>query len=172
MGDMDYALSSEDLKKICPDIRVILYPEIPQYSSLDQLFSSGRNRPIALLYEAEPNMGHWVSLIRHGPNQYEFMDPYGLSPDDEFKFIPKDYREISGQMVKHLRGMGKSSDVVMYWSKKPIQGQASHIATCGRWVGLRCRMRQMPLKDFRNMFQDSRYTPDELVTGVTNMFLS
>jgi hypothetical protein len=167
----DYALSSEDLKKICPDISVMLYPEVNRFRSLDQLFSSRRDKPIALLYEEQPSYGHWTALIKHGPGQYEFFDPYAMKPDSELKFIPKEYRMQSGQWDAHLLSLINSAPGTTVWSNKQMQSKSPNIATCGRWVSLRCKFRRMPLQDFRKMFLGTQWSPDQLATGFSNMFL-
>lgn len=169
-----YALSSEDLRKISPDIRIVLYSDIYKYSSLEQLFQSGGNRPIALLYEIQPKYGHWTLLIRHNPGNYEFFDSYGLKPDSELKFIDKGFRSQSDQDHSYLLDfINKASQggADTTYSKKAMQSSNPSIATCGRWIALRARFSNIPLKEFRQILSSTDYSPDKIVTGITNMFL-
>ena len=166
---MDYSLSSDDIRKICPDVRIMTYPKVSGFSSLDQMFGND-NRPIALLYETGPFYGHWVGLMKQGPKKYEFFDPYGIPPDLELKFIKQGYRKESNQDYPYLMDLILKSDGKITTSIKQIQRDNPDIATCGRWVGLRCLARKMPLKEFRDMFFGKGLSPDRLVTELTNKY--
>jgi len=167
---MDYALSSDDLRKICPDLKVLTYPQLTSYGSLEELFGQD-DRPVALLYETSPYYGHWTCLIKHGPGQYEFFDPYALPPDSELFFIDDAYRRESNQEHHHLLNMILDAGGTTIWSMKQVQKDSPNISTCGRWIALRCLARNMPLDMFRRMFGGAEWTPDRLVVGLSDMFL-
>lgn len=166
---MDYSLSSSDLRTICPGLKVLTYPELNKYGTLDQVFSGSRGA-VAVLYMTGPSYGHWTLLLKHGPGEYEFFDPYAMEPDKELKFINPSFRRESGQMG-HLMDLIQDAPGVVRWSWKRMQKESPGINTCGRWVALRALAMNIPLDQFRNMFRSKEASPDQLVVGLSDMFL-
>ena len=56
------------------------YSGLAEYSDLDDLLPKLKDYAI-ILYEEDENIGHWVGLLKYD-NVFEFLDPYGLMPDN------------------------------------------------------------------------------------------
>ena len=64
-------LSDTDLRTILGDCKIITYPELSKYNSIDQLLPNSHDFSIILLLES-PASGHWTCLLRYN-NGYEFL---------------------------------------------------------------------------------------------------
>ena len=73
-------LSESDLRKnLGEDTKILTYPQLATYDTLDQLLPKPYVFCIILLLETQIS-GHWCALIRN-PSQYECFDSYGNAPD-------------------------------------------------------------------------------------------
>ena len=161
---MDRPTSDAEIQAACPGIRTWLYRD------LARLEQEGHfpTLPIAVLYETLPGFGHWVGLLRT-PEGIEHFDPYGLRPDAELKWVPKKYRAAFQADAPHMLRLLSRFDqagVPVNFSEFRLQGRRPNIATCGRWVALRCRNRHMTAEQFAQAVREtakvSRISPDEL----------
>ena len=83
---MNISLSSDDiLKALDSKVKIIQYPDISKYKTIDNLLAP-YNR-VVILYLTTKNYGHWVCIFKNKNNQIEFFDSYGIKPDNELKFI-------------------------------------------------------------------------------------
>jgi hypothetical protein len=140
----DVPTSDIELQVACPGLTVWLYKDLAKRSELPDL-------PIAVLYETQPGFGHWVAILET-PEGLEHFDSYGLKPDAELKFIPKQYREAFMATAPYLaRLLGHDGRNVNYNEYK-LQGEGTN--TCGRWVVARCRNRRMTTDQFAACMQN------------------
>ena len=134
---MNHALSKEEVEQLVGEpIKMVTYPELKNYDSLEELF--GNDNKVLIMYQSEHGpgfkYGHWCCITRNGDNVY-FYDSYGGFIDDQLKHIPRAYRKRTGQIFKEL------SDL-MYHSKykklhyNPYKHQGDDSFTCGRHAGL------------------------------------
>ena len=77
-------LSDEELKVILgKDLKIIMYPDLAKYSSIELLLPNPNDYCIILIVESETKLnisGHWVALLKYdGMNEY--FDPYGNAVD-------------------------------------------------------------------------------------------
>lgn len=157
--------SDEELRRACPGLETWLYKDLARLPRLPRL-------PIAVLYETEPGFGHWVGVLST-PEGIEHFDSYGVRPDDELKWVPKKYRaafmEDSPHMVALLLEAEMRGAAINY-NESPLQGKRPNIATCGRWVALRCRNGHLTSKEFsklvRKKAKEMGMSTDELVVGL------
>lgn len=159
---MDIPLSASDIESAVPEMRVMKYGELEHLGHLPE-------RPFTVLYETSPNYGHWVAVI-DTPEGIEHFDPYGIIPDNEFRWIPKGFRNTTGQNVKHLISMFLSSGLPINYNPHRLQGPKS--STCGRWAILRARMSEFGNDDFvravRTISKKFNVAPDKLVVDATS----
>ena len=72
-------LSETDIKTILGDCKILTYPQLAKYDTLDQLLPRPYDFVIILLLES-PASGHWTALLRYSDG-YEFVDSYGNNVD-------------------------------------------------------------------------------------------
>lgn len=165
---VDRPTSDVELRAACPGLRTWLYRDL---ASLEEE-GGFPELPLAVLYETSPGFGHWVGLLRT-PEGIEHFDSYGLRPDDELKWVPKKYRaafsEDAPYMVRLLTRVEEAGLPVNY-SEFRLQHRRPDIATCGRWVALRCRNTDLTAAEFsravRQTAREAGISTDELVTSL------
>lgn len=165
-GQISY--SEEDMRRLCEGkVRVIPYSQAQQAANIEDLL--GPHGAAIILYETEPNYGHWVAVFEAGPRMLEFFDSYGNPPDTQLKLVPAAFRPQSGQTAPFLSQLikqsGRYSHVI--WNNARLQKTGPGTSTCGRWCALRVCCRNIPLKTFQRWFTGQRLSPDMYVTALT-----
>lgn len=165
-GQISY--SEEDMRRLCEGkVRVIPYSQAKQASSIEDLL--GPHGAVIILYETEPNYGHWVALFTAGDHMLEFFDSYGYPPDSQLKMVPAGFRGNSGQDGPYLSELIKRSGRFTHviYNNVRLQKTGPGTSTCGRWCALRVCCRNIPLKTFQRWFQNQRLSADMYVTALT-----
>lgn len=155
-------LSLEDLRAIVPEASVMKYSALQRYNFLPPT-------PFIVLYETEPNFGHWVAVLET-PEGYEHFDSFGVLPDGELKWCPAWLRHQTGQDVKRLLTMlylqSLSTGKKVNYNNHKLQGERS--MTCGRWCALRIRNWHLSCDEFfrgvKRLCRRSHLSPDQLVS--------
>jgi hypothetical protein len=127
-------------------------------------------RPFAVLYEDADKSGHWTAVIdtrdAAGKPCVEHFDSYGMSPDRQLEFIPREYLEATGQGRPHLARLLLPFDNVAY-SPTRLQYLRPGISTCGRWCIARAASSYMSAEEFARVLKHTakanRTTLDRLV---------
>jgi hypothetical protein len=127
-------------------------------------------RPFALLYEDQERSGHYCCVIDSFDNSgrpvVELFDSYGMGPDRQREFIPKEYLEASGQGKPFLARLLLPFPNVAYSSAR-LQHLRPGISTCGRWVIARAACNYQSAEQFadvmRRTAKSNRTTLDRLV---------
>lgn len=161
------ALSDKEVLKLVEGrANIILYPELHNYSSIDEILEP--YGACFLLYEAQPHFGHWCCLLKthdkKGP-LIEFFDPYGGFPDSQRRYIPELFRKLSHQDVPHLSYLLLKSPYELSYNQYHFQKMKKGVRDCGRWCALRIILRDVPLDQFAYLF-NNRYS-DDLATILT-----
>jgi hypothetical protein len=158
------ALSDSDVLKLVEHkAKILIYSDLSKFKTLDEAL--GKHQAAFLLYESQPDYGHWTVLFRND-DYVEFFDPYGVFPDNELEWIPKHFREISGQMYPQLTALLYYSPYDLEYNEHKFQKHGEGINTCGRWSALRLAFRDVSLKQFAEMFKGKK--SDDLVSILTS----
>ncbi len=81
-----YALSEDDIHTMIPTLKVIAYPDLLQYKTIDEALDE-KGRLMILYLTESPSEGHWVCLLKR-KSTLTYFDPYGkLKPDAESQWI-------------------------------------------------------------------------------------
>ena len=134
----------EILKYLKNSVKIVLYDQIPSFSSVDDFFSP--TDFVIILYGNTKKIGHWVSIQRLDNDTVEFFDSYGHSPDDNFL----------GENVHYLvRLLYQGGIKHVFFNSTSLQYMDKAVSTCGRWVVLRAMFRHIPLNKFiKNVTQN------------------
>ena len=77
-------LSDDELKVILgKEVKMIMYPDLAKYSSIELLLPNPNDYCIILIVESETKFnisGHWCALLKYD-GIYEWFDPYGNDVD-------------------------------------------------------------------------------------------
>lgn len=143
---------------------LVLYPDIKQYRSIDHLL--GPYGAVIILYitgqSGSTVYGHWTCLFRIDNNTLEWFDPYGMKPDQELYMSKIKYPFFLSNLLK------QSHYNIIYSIHRLQSTKNMSISTCGRFVGLRIQLRNIPIKEFARLLTSVRgLTPDNVVTLMT-----
>ncbi len=164
---LSYALSDNDVKALLKGYtKIVPYSDLHKYKSINQLLKPYDSAVI--LYESEPNFGHWVSLIKR-KKSIEFFDPYGFFPDDELKWIKPLIRIQNNADHTYLINLLLTSKIPIEYNNHALQGENPNIQTCGRWSVIRILFKNWNIDKFSQILNsDHNLTGDQIVTQVTN----
>ena len=144
--------------------RVITYHELTDFENLEELLEN--HGSCVILYETHYDVGHWCCLfyVPQHNNVVEFFDPYGAKPDSELKFASYNLKNNKPYLSRLL----DETNLKIIYNKKRLQTWSKHTNTCGRWAGLRVRMKTIPLKQFQDLFLNNQcYKADLWATALT-----
>ena len=132
--------------------KILKYSELENYNTIDELIPDQDDFRILLL-ESEPNVGHWVCLIRKG-DTLEFFDSYGKTHKGELKYIPKFINKMLNQKDDYLTRIMKSSKNPIFSTLK-LQKDNPDVCTCGRHVIARilCSKAGYDLDDYEKLIK-------------------
>lgn len=181
---MERLLTGEEIKQLAgSNTRVILYPELNNCDTIEQLF--GNDDKLIILYitdeEQDSIVGHWVLLTkqnRNGRNIVEFSDSYGMQPDDEIKFNSREKQERFDQKDRSLTrllyefSLGKKNEV--HYNEMKLQKLSKGVNSCGRWVALRAKFYKIPLRHYQKIWKDLKqegYNLDDVAVALTDELL-
>lgn len=163
------ALSNFDLLNIVNGgANIEVYPNLWEVSSIDELLYP--HNACFLLFETEPDFGHWCAIIKYG-NTVEFFDPYSGYPDDVLKHITPEFRMHSNQKYPYLTRLLYECPYKIEFNDHKYQKLSNDISTCGRHCACRVMCKYMNLEqydDFMNaMCNYFNMSPDDIVTLLT-----
>ncbi|HMG14194.1 MAG TPA: hypothetical protein VK590_02035 [Saprospiraceae bacterium] len=160
----DISLSEDDLRRLLPGVKIVSYPDLEKYKSLEELLYP--NDEVIILYlkrlkdgSYDESYGHWVGLFRN-KGIVSFFDSYGGKPDD--------YKQIEPYLSKLLLDYSERKNVPIEYNDHQFQKWEPDIATCGRHTAMRIAFKDLPLKDYIYLFKDTpKFDSDEIVTALT-----
>lgn len=164
---MEYALSEDDIRKLCGDIPILRYPDMIGMETPDDLFKG--HKAVALLFLTEgQNEGHWIAVLDH-PDCYEVFDSFGTAIDGNRRWLSKAHLIEFNQTAPLLSTLlGKGSKPVIH---NTVKLQNDHVDTCGRWIIARILNASTPLHQFVKEMKDDTGTPDQSVTRYIHSLL-
>lgn len=165
------AFYTDEIMKLCDGkVKIVRYQDLYKYKNIDDLLKP--YNACIILIETQENFGHWTALLKYkqdGRWTVEHFDSYGLSPDDELKFVPDSMKRKLGEDHPKLTEFLYKSPYKVVYNKYKLQELKKGVNTCGRWCGLRVVFKDIPLKKFIEAFKNSkRMSPDEWVVALTS----
>lgn len=171
MDKINYSLSSVDMVKLNPGVKIVTYDELSKIDDIDELlYPSGK---LIILYMHNDAGGHWTCLfVRNG--ELHFFCSYGYKPDTkQLDNVPievlKEYDETNSQLC---RMMIKSRYKKLFYNSDKFQASDEDITTCGRWCTIRLYLAEqsdeMFKKQIKKFCNETKLEPDEMVTKLTS----
>ena len=176
----EIALSDGDIKTLIGGgIRVLTYPEIEHYKSINALLA-GQDAVVLLYLTESKTCGHWTAILRHvdstGRVVLEYFDSYGGAPDAPFSWLTHSRREALDQTRAVLAKLLKDSPYPVDYNHARLQEKDDDVNTCGRHVVVRLWHRgerlQPYLRWLLNAAKEGGTTPDGVVTRATSRSLA
>jgi hypothetical protein len=161
-----YSLSNFDITKMIPTLKIVSYPELLKYRTIDEALDE-KGRLMILYLTTDAYTGHWICLLKRG-KKIEFFDPYGnLKPDDQSDWVDENKLEEFDQDTHYLTKLLKECPYKVVYNKFPLQSESRNITTCGRHCATRLYFKHLSLPEYTQMVLDSGLAPDDFVTNFT-----
>ena len=149
---------------------IVAYETLEKVNSLEEILEP--HGCVMLLYQTSKDFGHWVTLFRSDKNNkknLQFFDPYGLKVDQELDINAEFHlRQHNGVRTPHLSALIEKGGYNVKSNTHRLQRFLKDVETCGRHVGFRIRMREMPLdKYIKFLTTNKAYDPDFWVSALT-----
>ena len=161
---ISHGLYGSEIREFLPDIKIINYRQLSKHNNIDDVLGSGN--AVIILYEWVLNSGHWVCLFKDG-NVVEHFDSYGVKPDHELKWTPKEFKKTYYNKIPHLVKLLWQSPYDIRYSHHQLQKESPNVSTCGRWAVLRLILKHLDEDQFAKLFKNKSMSPDYLVTLMT-----
>jgi hypothetical protein len=159
-------ISDALIKQYLPDTDIIMYNQLPQYNSIEDLLPHDKSH-FVLLYQDSPNSGHWTCCLRQ-KNLVEFFDSYGNYPDKDLAWVNDNKRHQLGIDGKYLSKLFDKTKLKVVYNTEPYQAQGRQFATCGRHVIYRLMNIDKPLlkyhKHIKNEIKKQKVPYDAVVS--------
>lgn len=167
-------MSDGAIKEALPNAKIILYNELKNYNSIDQILPHSKSYAI-ILYQNSPNSGHWVGISRPNKNTIEVFDSYGNPIDKPLSWISKNENIKLGIDGPYLTNLLNKSGYNVIHNTTCFQGKNGDISTCGRHACFRIKCmldKNMDLEKYTKMMKNVKNsmnkTFDELVAIMLN----
>lgn len=154
-----HPINGESVLNICNgEANLVTNSELASYNSIDDVL--GKHGASIILYDKKNgSAGHWACIIKQEKDLIEYFDSYGLSIDEPIHFTGGN---------AHLSSLIRESKYRVYFNDYMIQKYKDNINTCGRYVGVRILLRNLPLRSFINLFTKNKsYDSDFWCTCMT-----
>lgn len=169
--DLGYSLSTDDIQKIRPNIKILIYPEFADYETIDEILDEWPS--ICILYLATKEYGHYTLLFRRKDMGIEYFDSMGMTPDNPLIYLDKETKIDLNEDYPYLLRLLYDSGRVIHYNDYRLQSKDPMITTCGRHIICRdiYRNKYQDIDDYvYNMFYKDKLDPDEVVLKITNKF--
>ena len=169
----DHALSDGEIRKLLPGIRIVSYPELKRFRTIEDALDR-EGRVVILFLTRDRRTGHWISVHTTPDGGLESFCSYGMQPDGQGRWLSKSQRIALHEDVPVLSGLlraAKDRGVPITYNHHRFQSSKSGIATCGRHVVVRLLNRHLTLPQYKSFIASAGGTPDEAVTRITNSLL-
>ena len=128
-----HPLSDNELKTILgKDAKIVMYPDLAKYSTLEQLLPNPLDYCIILIVESENKYnisGHWTALLKYN-GIYEYFDPYGNDVDvDLINWMDKKTRVRLHEDKPYLTFLLKGRNYI--YNKVKYEALRKGVNTCG-----------------------------------------
>lgn len=160
-----YSLSSNDLKRLVPGCKIIVYPQLAQTKSVQELLQNRAQCCFILVPLASATSGHWTVLFK-APDGVHFFDPMGVSADAARLFAPQKRRAELHESQPLLMPLLQKAQGPVHINSHDYQKCSPAICTCGRHCCVRVEHRDMTDPDYQQ-WMSTFPSPDAEVSQLT-----
>jgi hypothetical protein len=116
-----------------PGTRVISYSQLLRIKNLDSQLDRG---PLIILLKYMPNYGHWISISKSAPNEYNYFSSYGTKPENDSQFIGKYFYQYNAPkyLLKNYLKNKFNQNYKIFFNEIKYQNFFDNTKSCGVWV--------------------------------------
>ena len=166
---LDYKITKDDILNIFPNINFILYSDIPNINTIDELL--GNKGMAIILYLFQEFSGHYVCLFKRTKNILSYFDSYGFQPDDDLIFIKPEVRKQHVEVDPILFELISNSGYRCEYNNYQLQRLSNDINTCGKHCIVRLYNRKLSPETYVKRLYSLGNDPDKIVNKLINKVL-
>lgn len=166
-------LSNDQITNLLPNAKIMRYSDLRKVNDLNDILTEPIDYVI-LLYETEPNLGHWITLLKYDQT-YEYFDSYGNKINDPLKWNTKEKNIQLNQDENTLINLLNKSGYKVIYNKIKYQKDREDIQTCGRHALFRILnliLKNRTLDDYTKWMKflkkGNNYSYDDIVSAFIN----
>lgn len=147
-------MGDDDIRYYFPDSTIIKYSELAEIDDIETLLRDDKSF-FFLLYQDQPNSGHWVCLSRSG-DTIEYFDSYGGKVDEPLKWVPVYVSQNLGIQLPYLSRLLNKTRLNVVYNPVEYQLDKTNINTCGRHCCFRLKnmLKGVDLADYYKMIKE------------------
>lgn len=155
MDRIGRSMTGDEMAAWLPGARIMTYKQLGAAAKRGATLGDvlGPHGVLVLLYLLKPNVGHWCVVFRRTPDVVEFFDSYSSVPDEEFRFVPRNFRAQSFQDYRWLTKLLYESPYRTEYNEIPFQADGPGIATCGRHCIARLAFSDLSIAEYQRRFK-------------------
>lgn len=162
------ALSNFDILRLLNNnCNIILYPNLHKYTSIEQLLNP--YNCCIILYEAQPDYGHWCALIKTDDKNIEYFNPYGGKIDNSLDYISKKFKKQTNQFFPYLSKLMYNSSYNLNYNEFKFQKKKPDIKTCGRHCVIRVLCKDLNIYEYKELLDKLRKMYNTDFDGVVTL---
>ena len=163
-------MGDDDINEYLKGVNILKYSQLKDYNNIEELLPTHKSYFI-ILYEFEPNYGHFCCCMRDKNNNIIYFDSYGMPPSQPLKENTEEVNIQLGQDKPYLNMLFDKTPLPVLYNGYQFQNDNSDIATCGRWCILiiKCIKENATLQEFIKTFKDikkKQVSPDLVVSKI------
>jgi len=167
-------LSGNEIYRLC-GVQPILYSELSNYKTLEQLLAKTKKPYAIILYQTSSKTdGHYNCIGVNGDGCPYHFDPYGF-PDTKIQQLAPYDKKLPNYIDPLLEAYAKKHNKQYQVNTIDFQSKGGGTADCGRWSGLCAILSQfMSFKQMGELFfnnQSSYLRGDNVATLLTLLSL-
>lgn len=147
-------MGDDDIRYYFPDANIIKYSELKDYQDIETLLRDNKSF-FFLLYQDQPNSGHWVCLSRTG-DTIEYFDSYGKKIDEPLSWVPNYVLFKLGIQLPFLSRLLNKTKLNVVYNPIEYQEDKKDINTCGRHCCFRLKnmLKGVDLADYYRLMKE------------------
>lgn len=155
---VDKPMGDDDIKRIIPDAKIILYKDLKKYNNIDEILPHKKSYAI-ILYLSSPNSGHWTAIMKPNDSTIEYFDSYGGNIDKPLSWLTNEQNKNLGIEEPYLSNLLKKSKYNIIENNTQFQAKGKgneDISTCGRHCCYRIQCmknKNMNLEQYKKMME-------------------
>ena len=162
------ALSEAEFKKIANCNSFLLFTDLSNYNSLEQLFQMNGPK-ILLALKSTPNFAHFMCLCKQNNNRAIYYESYGKSIEQLIRESPYTLDKTKGiNLLKRLEHNSKISIDYNRYVHQKNHMKNNPINTCGFQASNRIRWSFLSNKEYDDFMKSTGIPPDWFVI-LTNL---
>lgn len=153
--DVSKTLSDEEVAALAGGgVKTLSYADLKKIGTWDELVTCPAQAAAVLFPIEDEHTGHWLGVWNGPDNTAHIFDPMGTGLDEQRKEIGTRQAEVLGVNRPEFKRLLATTHRKPVVSRVRFQMASPSIQTCGRWVAMRLKHRNMTDAEFNDFVHE------------------